>query len=323
MDKLTTTLSPLVIDIIFLVFILLVAALRAKAGLFQSVASVAIIIIALAIGLVGAKMLSPQISNYYWESYGPKVEEKFDKQVAQAQSGEGSIAETFAGAWNNILSGFDSKKADEFKINIKDTDYSDPEMVQKLKAVTMLKAKLMVEKVSHLAVLGVITAIALFVLTIIKNILDKVANFSIVGWANHLGGFILGAVEAIVILIVIVRVAGMMNIQIFQNISEGTVLLKWLIGGDVQAAISGIQNLSVEDLKNIKLEDLTTIDFNDVGSQVKDLLNTVKLPEGVDVNGLGLNGVGDQVKELVNSVEVPEIKVPDVNVNVNVKDLLK
>ncbi len=318
MDKLTTTISPLVIDIIFLVFILLVAALRAKAGLFQSVASVAIIIVALAIGLVGAKMLSPQIANYYWESYGPKVEEKFDKQVAQAQSGEGSVAEAFAGAWNNILSGFDSEKADEFKINLKDTDYSDAEMVQKLKAVTMLKAKLMVEKVAHLAVLGVITAIALFVLTIIKNILDKVANFSIVGWANHLGGFILGAIEAIVILIIIVRVAGMMNIQIFQNLSEGTVLLKWLIGGDVQAAISSLQNLSLDDLKNIKLEDLTTIDFNDVGSQVKDLLNSVQLPDGVDVNGLGLNGVGEQVKELVDSVE---ITVPAIDIKAT--DLLK
>ena len=283
MDNLTQTISPLVIDLIFLVFILLIAALRAKAGLYHAVVSVVIIFVALAIGLVASKLLTPAVSNYYWKSYGPKVEAKFDKQVEQWQSGETSIAETFAGAWNQIIENFDNEKLDDFQIKIKDQDYSDSETVQKLKTLTMLKSKLIVEKVSHLALFGVITAIALLALTLIKNVIGKVADFSVIGWVNHLGGFVLGAVEAIVILIIVVRGADMLNISFFRNLSDGTVLLNWLIGGDLQAAISGIQSMSVEDLKNIKLEDLTTIDFSDVGSQVKELLESVKIPEAPEI----------------------------------------
>ena len=283
MDNLTQTISPLVIDLIFLVFILLIAALRAKAGLYHAVVSVVIIFVALAIGLVASKLLTPAVSNYYWKSYGPKVEAKFDKQVEQWQSGETSIAETFAGAWNQIIENFDNEKLDDFQIKIKDQDYSDSETVQKLKTLTMLKSKLIVEKVSHLALFGVITAIALLALTLIKNVIGKVADFSVIGWVNHLGGFVLGAVEAIVILIIVIRGADMLNISFFRNLSDGTVLLNWLIGGDLQAAISGIQSMSVEDLKNIKLEDLTTIDFSDVGSQVKELLESVKIPEAPEI----------------------------------------
>ena len=278
MDNLTSTISPLVIDLIFLVFILLIAALKAKKGLYDSVVSVVIIFVALAIGLVASKLLTPPVADYCWKDYGPKVEAKFDKQVEQAQRGETSIAETFAGAWNQIIKNFDSEKLNEFQIKIKEQDFSDAEIVQKLRALTLLKSKLLVERVVHIALFGVLTAVALLALTLIKNIIGKVADFSVIGWVNHLGGFVLGAIEAIVVLIIVIRGADLLNISLFRNLSEGTVLLKWLIGGDIQAAISGIQNLSVEDLKNIKLEDLTTIDFNDVGSQVKELLRSVKLP---------------------------------------------
>lgn len=282
MDNLTTTISPLVIDLIIAVIILLVAALRAKAGIYHAVMSVVVIILALAIGMVASKLLTPAVSNYYWKTYGPKVEEKFDKEVETALKGDNSIAQTFADAWNRIIDNFDSEKLDSLKIHQKNTDYSDSEMVQKLKAVTMLKAKLTVEKVSHLALFGVITAIALLVLTLIKNILGKVAELPVIGWVNHGGGFILGAVEAIVVLILVVRGATMLNIPFFQNLSEGTVLLKWLIGGDVQSAIHGIQNLTIEDLKNIKLEDLTTVDFSDVGRQVKEILKGLPLKQVVE-----------------------------------------
>ena len=149
----------------------------------------------------------------------------------------------------------------------------------KVKAVTLAKAKLLCDKVCEVGAFGIITAIALLVLTIIKNIIGKVAEFSVVGWANHLLGFALGAVEMIVILLVIVRGAGLINIHFFQDLSEGTVLLKWLVGGDVQAALQSLQSLTFEDIKNIKIEDLTTVDFKSVGEQVKELV------ENIDVSG--------------------------------------
>ena len=227
-------------------------------------------------------MLTPVVSEYCWKNYGPKVEAKFDKEVETALEGENSISQTFSDAWNRIIDNFDSEKLDGLKIKQKDTDYSDSEMVSKLKALTMLKARLMVENVSHLALFGVITAVALLVLALIKNIIGNVAELPVIGWINHGGGFIFGAVEAIVILIAVVRGASLLNIQFFQNLSEGTVLLKWLIGGDIQSAINGIQNLTAEDLKNISLEDLTTVDFKNVGNQVMELLKKIPVSEIVD-----------------------------------------
>lgn len=300
MENLTNTISPLVIDIIFAVIILLVAALKAKAGLYQTVMSVAVIIIALAIGLVCSKMLTPTVKDYAWKKYSVTVADNFDSTVEAARSGEKSMSQAFQDSWNSIVKSFGSEKANAiFSIGQDDIDYSDEELVAKLKALTLMKSELLTERVVKVGLFGVITAIALFVLTIIKNILGKVAEFSIVGWANHLGGFVLGAVEAIVILIIVVRGANMLNIQIFNQLSEGTVLLKWLIGGDVQAAIQSLQNLTIEDVKNIKLEDLTTVDFDNLSDQVKELVNNVDVSDLTETS----KDLVNEASELVNEVK--------------------
>jgi len=299
MENLTNTISPLVIDLIFAVIILLVAALKAKAGLYQTVMSVAVIILALAIGLVCSKMLTPTVKEFAWKNYFITVDNNFDATVAAARSGEKSMSKAFQDSWNSVVKSFGSEKANEiFSIGDDEIDYSDDELVAKLKALTLMKAELLTERVVKVGLFGVITAIALFVLTLIKNILGKVAEISIVGWANHLGGFVLGAVEAIVILIIVVRGANMLNIQIFNQLSEGTVLLKWLIGGDVQSAIQSLQNLTIEDVKNIKLEDLTTVDFDSLTDQVKEIVSNVDVSELTESSKDLIN----DATELVNEV---------------------
>jgi len=308
MDQLTQTISPLVIDLVLAVIILFVAAIKAKAGLYHTVMSVVVIILALAIGLVGSNILTPTVKAIVWEKYKPTVEEKFDKKVEDALNKEISVRDVAMETWNKIISDFEIDKMTEaLTIEDDDFDVTDSELVAKMKAFTLLKSELLVEKVVHLALFGVLAALGLLVMTIIKNILGKVADFSVVGWVNHLGGFVLGAVEAIVILMVIIRFASLLNIKFFTDISEGTVLLNWFIGGDIQGSINALQNMTLQDLKNIRLEDLTTVDMNDVGNQIKDLVNnidTTALPDQVNdaINNIDTQEITDITKDVINSV---------------------
>lgn len=281
MEELRNTLSPVVIDLIIAALILLVACLKAKAGIFQSVMSAVVVILAIAIGFVASKYLQEPVSNYAWQKYGPIVEEKFDAEVEASVTGEESLGQVFRRSWNRIIESFDLEFLEALEMKEDNPDFSTDEMIAKVKVITLTKAKLLCDRVCKVALFGIITAIALLVLTIIKNILDKVANFSIVGWANHLLGFVFGLVEMTVILLVIIRFAGMISITFFQELSEGTVLLKWLIGGDINATLHSIQNLSWDDLKNmdLKLEDLTTVDFKSVGEQIKNIMKNINIPK--------------------------------------------
>jgi len=332
MDNLTNTMAPLVIDIAIAAIILLVACLRAKAGIYHCVMSVVVIIVALAIGIVGSKLLTPIVKDAVWNGfYKQEIEEKFDLQVQKALQGTTTFTESFKDSWNNFIDSFDIFKSekleslDSFKIEKDDIDYSDSQLVLKFRALTLVKAELTLEKLIHLGLFGVISAVFLLLLTMLKNLLEKVANFSAVGWVNHGLGFVLGLVEIIVILIVIVRGAELLGINFFRNISEGTVLLSWLIGGDIQGTINSLQTLTIDDLKNIEIEDLTTVDLNDAADQLKELIKGVdleKAPEDVKelIDKIDINTITEDVQEIVDSIDVEGLSDKATDIVQNVKD---
>ena len=322
MDNLTATISPLVIDLVLAMIVLLVAFIKAKSGLYQSVMSVVVVILAIAMGFVGARLFEEPVSGYVWEKYSPKVEAKFDEKVQAALDNKESLGQAFQNSWNRVVQELGSEKlSDSLSIEQEEVDYNDSELVQKLRQLTLLKTKMLVDKVCHLALFGVCTALALLLLTLVKNFIGDIANFSVIGWVNRFGGFCLGFVEAIVVMLLIVRGAGLLNINYFANLSEGTVLLSWLVGGDVQATIKQVQELSLKDIKKIKLEDLTTVDFNDVSDQLKELIESTdftqeasefagELAEEIDADAI-VDAVGDAVEGAAGKAEDGADKVKD------------
>ena len=341
MDQLTTTLTPLVIDLAIAAVILLVAFLKAKRGLYQSVMSVAIVILAIAIGFVGSKLLLEPVTDFVWDQYGPKVEQRFNDEVDAALKGENGLAASFQKSWNRVVKSFNMNKLENLIIEEKGHDFTNSEVVENLRAITLLKSRLLIEKVCHLGLFGVLTAVSLLLLTLLKNLVGNVADWKIIGWVNRLGGFILGFIEVIVIMLLVVRGAGLLNIMTFENLSEGTVLLKWLIGGDVQSTLRDVQNMSLEDIKKLKIDDFTTVDLEDVKKQVKELVNEVDtigvtdsvkdILEDSGVNGAAedlseqlsdkAEGTGDKLKDLKDKVKSVGETVNGVKETVdNVKD---
>ena len=321
MENLTATISPLVLDLVLAAVILLVALIKAKTGLYQSVMSIVVIILSLAIGFVGARLFTEPVSDYVWKGYGPKVEAKFDEEVSLALEGDMGLGQAFKNSWNRVISDLGSEKLTEsLSIENEEIDYTDSELVAKVKQLTLLKTRMLVDKVCRLVMFGLCMALALLLLTLIKNFIGNVADFSDIGWVNRFGGFCLGFIEAIVVMLMIVRGAGLLNINYFANLSEGTVLLSWLVGGDVQSTIKKVQELSLEDIRKIKLEDLTTVDFSDVSNQLKDLIeNTEQLKPAtdfvedlsdeidadaiVDAVGDAVGGAADKTKEGAEKVK--------------------
>lgn len=314
MEQLTTTISPLVIDLFIGAIILVVALLRAKAGIFQCVMAVVVIILSLALGIVGSQILTPIVKTAVWDHYyAEETARKFDEEAELAMKGQKSFEQSFKESWNDLIESFGTDKVDVLLMDDSQVDYSDSQMVEKLRALTLLKAELMVTNLVHMVLFGLMSAIGFFVFTLLKNMLDKVANFSIVGWANHALGFALGLVEIIVILIVIFRGATLLNITFFSDIAEGTVLTKWLVGGDIQSSLTKLQSITFDDLRNIELDDLTTVDFDEVGSEVKDIIDSIDteaLPEEVQdvIDKVDTEQIKDDVEGIVDSIDTEGAK---------------
>lgn len=295
MENLVNTVNPLAIDVVIAIIILLVACLKAKAGIYHSVMSVVVIVLSLALGFIGVQWFKAPVCDFAWKEIGPAVEKSFDDKVEAALGGGESLGAMLQGMWNDIIESTEIEQLKALELKDEEVDYQNSEAVQKVKVITLVKARLLCDKYCQVVLFGVLTGLAILALTIIKNIVGELAEFSIVGWANHLLGFLFGAAEVIVILLVIVRGAGVFGIRFFQQISEGTVILKWLVGGDLNNTIYAIQHLTADDIKNIRIEDLTTVDFESVGNQVEELVKNMDLPEAA--------GKAQDIVDAINSAE--------------------
>lgn len=282
MENLVNTVNPLAIDFVIAIVILLVACIKARAGIYHSVMSIVVIVLALALGFVGVQWFKAPVCEFAWQEIGPRVEKEFDDRVDAAMKGEESLGQMLRGVWNDIIGSTEIDKLTALEIHDEDFDPQNSESIQKAKLITLMKAKLLCDKICQVILFGVLSGLAFLALTIIKNIVGEIADFSIIGWANHLLGFLFGALEVIVILLVIVRGAGVLGIHFFQDMSQDTVILKWLVNGDLDTALYAVRHLTVQDIQNIDIKDLTTVDFESVGKQVEELIENIDLTEATD-----------------------------------------
>ena len=150
------------------------------------------------------------------------------------------------------------------------------EIKEKLAEVAMLRAKLICKKAVHVALLIVCTLLAWLILTILKKIFAGLADWSVIGWANKLGGFIVGTCEALLILIILSRVFDIAGIELLNDLSDGTYVLNWITNGDINAALHELKTLDIQGLRQIELKELKNIDYSNIASQVRRLFSVQK-----------------------------------------------
>jgi len=268
------TLNPIVIDAIICAIVLIFAFIRAKIGLYHIVSSIAVFFLAVAIAFVGAHFLTPTASDVVWEKISPRVEQKIDETIASAIAEDGTVknADHTVGDVLVKLLGIDKTASSGAELG----EELGSDFTAKVKTLAMAKAKLLAERIVSIVLFVLIYIVAALLLKLVAKGLEKIADWSVLGWLNHGGGFLLGFVEMSVILLAVVRIAGFFNVTFFTELSEGTTVLKWLCEGDVSAAISQIRNLSFEQIKNLDLKNLIPDSFDLNSLNVEGLLNVLK-----------------------------------------------
>ncbi len=268
------SLNPLVIDGVICLVVLIFALIRAKIGLYRVVAGIAIFLVSVAIAFIGSRLLLPACSDFVWEKVSPKIEEKIDATIASAIAEDGTVKNTDSTVGDVLVKLLGIDKAASGSAATGEDLGAD--FAAKLKTLAMAKAKLLADAILHVILFILIYIVAALILKLISKGLEKVADWSVLGWLNHGGGFLLGLIEMSVIWLAVVRICGLFGVTFFSELSEGTTVLKWLCEGDVAAAISQIKGLTFDQIKNLDLKNL--------------------LPDSFDLNSLNPGGLLDVLK---------------------------
>ena len=269
------SLNPLVLDGIICATVLIFALIRAKIGLWHTVSKIAVFFLAVAIALAGSRFLTPMASNFAWEKVGPTVEEKIETTIDSVIAEDGTIKNSDNGLGDILvkLLGIDKDASSGGQVG----DSLGEDFTVKIKTLALARARLIADAIVHIILFIVIYIVAALLLKLVAKGLDKVADWSVLGWLNHGGGFVLGAVEMAVIWLAAVRICGLLGVTFFSELSTGTTILKWLCEGDIAGALGQIKGLSFEQIKNLDLKHL--------------------LPESIDLDSLNLEGLLDALKQ--------------------------
>lgn len=244
-------------DIILLLIILIWGFIKGYQGFIKCVLSVVVIVLAVAAGIYGSKALSEPVGNFVWDRYGPKIEEKFDKELDEALSGGKNAIDKFKESWSNVLEstgisqfngiistikGIGSPAGAEESAEKPEAEATesnditampkqgDSTLTAKLKDTVMKNAEAICRRVCNIVLFIIITLIALLVLTLLKDWISNVRELPVIGGIDRFAGFVLGVAEATLVLMIIIRAAGGLGIDFFKENSANTILLKWFCG---------------------------------------------------------------------------------------------
>ena len=258
MNGFTETISAYLPDIILAAIILVWALVKGYQGLIKCILSVLVIVLAIAAGIYGSKALAEPVGDFVWDRYGPKIEKKFDEELGEALSGGQNAIDKFKESWDSMLESTgisqlnglistitgsqtapaQSETAEGSEETTETTEPPTPQtpvktdstITGKLKATVMKNAEAICRRVVHIILFIVIALVALLVLTLLKDWIANIRELPVIGGIDHFAGFVLGAAEAVIVLMIIIRAAGGLGIDFFKEQSANTVLLKWFCG---------------------------------------------------------------------------------------------
>ena len=101
------------------------------------------------------------------------------------------------------------------------------------------------EKILQIALFIICTLVAWLLLSIIKSVFGKVADWFAIGWINHSLGFIFGLAEAFLAVLLLTRLASLANITALSDLAKDTVVFKWIYGVDLKELINQIKLLNI------------------------------------------------------------------------------
>ena len=252
MSDILFSLKPNVIDILVIAVVVIIALLRAKKGFFSTVKALIVFVLAVAISMAAVNFLSPVLEPKAWDAVSDSLQERFEDEISDGITPMVSPTES-------IEKGLKGLK-NMLGIEIEDEDLpdsSDVSLSEKLMDILMAKAELLCAKLTKL----LIFILCFIICTIILSVLirgRRRSSRTAIGFVDHLLGFLFGLLEGAVLMLIVVRCCNLFNVDFFVRLSEGTKLLSWLCGGDIQQSWQQLTQFDFKSLNDIdptKLKD--------------------------------------------------------------------
>ena len=262
METILQFLQEHIVDVVLIGIILIWATIKAVQGLYKSLMAVVVLVLAIVAGLVLSRMAVEPVGSFVWMKYGPTIEQRFDEEFGSAISGGENALNGFKDSWDNLLestgisqinslistlSGEEKESATEGEEagteslpsnqTPENTALAQKTFAEKIKATVMKNAQTICFKVVHVILFIVIALLALLVLSLLKDWLQGITELPVVGQMDHLLGFLLGFAEAVIVILFIVRLSGLIGIDVFKDLAKNSVIMQLFVGGEYDSGL--------------------------------------------------------------------------------------
>ena len=209
--------TPVIIDIVILVVLVVFTVLGAKRGLLQSLAGLLIIVAA----LVGASAAANVLTDPAMEILSPLVERGIEKKVDVAMAEQSVTVENTSVEELLELIGVDDKVLDDLAQRAHDA------VRDKGVDIAMAVVESLAYSVIHALLFALAFLTILIVLKLIVKALDLVLLLPVLRTLNRTGGALIGLMEGLLVLALAVWLARHFGYPV-EQLSEGSNLIRYI-----------------------------------------------------------------------------------------------
>jgi len=213
----------LIVDIAIGLIILLFAILHARKGLYSAFSGLIAIVVAIALGIAGANLATQPVMDNVWPKVEETVSEHYDSSVGHAITEIHDVVGETAG---KLLSFTHLDRAAEKVLD----DSAAVSWTEAPKAQLLTLVNTALQEVVHFVLFIVITLLGLLLFKPINALVEKINDAPGLRQLDWLGGFLLGALECVVVLFIVMKVCELRNVSFFRDIQEGSWFITKLMG---------------------------------------------------------------------------------------------
>ena len=213
----------LIVDIAIGLIILLFAILHARKGLYSAFSGLIAIVVAIALGIAGANLATQPVMDNVWPKVEEAVSEHYDSSVGHAITEIHDVVGETAGKLLSFthLDGAAEKVLDD-SVAVSWTE------APKAQLLTLVNTAL--QEVVHFVLFIIIALLGLLLFKPINALVEKINDAPGLRQLDWLGGFLLGALECVVVLFIVMKVCELRNVSFFRDIQEGSWFITKLMG---------------------------------------------------------------------------------------------
>ena len=213
-----------VVDFCVIVIFLLFTLGNGKRGIYNCFMPLVVIVGAVVVGIAFSALLTEPVYKIVYPIVEENVLENFDKQADAIAAEVDTPLSILTENVNKLTDSLGLGKTLE-----ENPDYSSLQLIEMARDKVIEKTKTATRTGVHWVLFGLITAIGLFFATKAKNMLGKVFDFSIIGWANHLVGALYGALLFFILFYVVCRLCQRLGSGAAASYVNGSALVQWIL----------------------------------------------------------------------------------------------